>query len=441
MLQEKMKSGTINFKDKRGLHLNRPHRVPQVVKDKVRQHISSFPKQDSHYSRGKTSQMYLNADLSVQRMYNLFKEMSPEVRVSKHFYEDTFRSDFNLQFGTPRSDSCATCDKYYNDLVSAETEEARDSILKESEFHHRRAEKAYSSLNGDIMIAKENVSVVVLCVDLQQVLFCPTLTHSNVFYQRQLATYNFAVSNMLNNETVMHVWNETTAKRGSAEIASCILKYITSIFNVLENGQQRKLILWSDRCVGQNNNWRMITLVQHLILSKYFSQVNQKFLCSGHSFLPCDRSFAQVEKRKKVSKVYVPHQWVDVIKSAQPSKPFTVYEMNRVDFLNFNMLDATLRKDPKLKITDAMWLQIDQDDPSTLRMRHHHNNFESWSMYSVTKRRGNVAAKLKPVDLNTLPALYDGKLSIKKEKKADLMDMCKYLPIEYQAFYADIAGE
>lgn len=44
-------------------------------------------------------------------------------------------------------------------------------------------------------IARLNSSIVVLCVDLQQVLFCPTLTHSNTFYQRQLSNYNFAIHN------------------------------------------------------------------------------------------------------------------------------------------------------------------------------------------------------------------------------------------------------
>ncbi|KAF6209805.1 hypothetical protein GE061_015555 [Apolygus lucorum] len=47
----------------------------------------------------------------------------------------------------------------------------------------------------------------------------------------------------------MFLWHECIAKRGSKEIGSCILKYITLTFNKLSQGEERKLIVWSDRCV------------------------------------------------------------------------------------------------------------------------------------------------------------------------------------------------
>ena len=43
----------------------------------------------------------------------------------------------------------------------------------------------------------------------------------------------------------------------------------------------------------------------------------------SHSFLPCHRDFALIEKLAlKNDSVYVPDQWISLIRSARPSNPF-----------------------------------------------------------------------------------------------------------------------
>ncbi|KAL1276934.1 hypothetical protein QQF64_023607 [Cirrhinus molitorella] len=93
------------------------------------------------------------------------------------------------------------------------------------------------------------------------------------------------------NPPTMCLWNEGIAHRGSIEVASCLLKWVETSFAPLVQAKERKLIIYSDRCCGQNNNWRVLN--QALLVSRrYFSHIEQKFMVSGHSFLPCDRSFA-----------------------------------------------------------------------------------------------------------------------------------------------------
>ena len=48
-------------KDGREKHSTRPHRLTEEVKEEVRQHISSFPAQKSHYSRAKNPDKKLKA--------------------------------------------------------------------------------------------------------------------------------------------------------------------------------------------------------------------------------------------------------------------------------------------------------------------------------------------------------------------------------------------
>ena len=52
----------------------------------------------------------------------------------------------------------------------------------------------------------------------------------------------------------MIYWHETSGRKGANEIASINLKYVRDNFTLLTQGEERELVIWSDRCAGQNNN-------------------------------------------------------------------------------------------------------------------------------------------------------------------------------------------
>ena len=379
------------------------------------EHINKFPRQESHYSRGKTQKEYLSPDLNLSKMYRCFQTENPNVAVSKTFYDTVFKQ-MNLRFGAPRSDTCKICDEFYIQLSSAKSEDDRKKIQQESGLHQSRASLGYQELKADIVKSKvNNSSTVVLCVDMQQVLFCPTLSHSDIFYQRQLSCYNFAIHNMGTSKAVMHLWYECIAGRGSTEIASCIIKYVTMNYNKLIDGEERKLIVWSDRCVGQNNNWRILNTYCYLAKCGYFTEINQKFLSSGHSFLPCDRDFAIIEKAKKSAKVHVPSDWKYVIADAKVIEPFDIIEMSQNDFKDLTSIEEHLPKNKsssKLQVTKYLWIKYDLDDPYTIYGRASHNVIKPWESFKIFKE--NWEAKTKPADLQPV---YNALLPITQNKK------------------------
>ena len=127
-LQAKIKNGETAPRDMRGKHLSRPHAKLHAVMGLVKEHIASFPTQESHYSRNKTNKKYLSPDLSISKMYRHFKARHPDENISKTLYCKVFKT-FNLRFGQPRSDTCKRCDSFYIQLKAANSEEERKEIL------------------------------------------------------------------------------------------------------------------------------------------------------------------------------------------------------------------------------------------------------------------------------------------------------------------------
>ncbi|KAJ8884892.1 hypothetical protein PR048_011088 [Dryococelus australis] len=76
-------------------------------------------------------------------------------------------------------------------------------------------------------------------------------------------------------------------------------------------GQERKLVVWSDCCIWQNNKWNIPKLYRYLISSCYFIDIEQMFLIAGDSFLP--------------SQTLVLTDWEYIIANAELSRNFTTF--------------------------------------------------------------------------------------------------------------------
>ena len=97
-----------------------------------------------------------------------------------------------------------------------------------------------------------------------------------------------------------------------------------------------------------------------------YKQIDHKFLVRGHTFLPNDRDFSHIEKRKATAHVFVPQQWEDVIISARQANPFRVQQMSHDLFMDFSELEKqhTRRKTDSSKnpvlISKVTWMNFGQ---------------------------------------------------------------------------------
>ena len=438
----------------------------------------------SHYSRDDAPlKRFLSPDLNISRMYHLYLEAEePEVLARQReitkarqeripvpspikptfgegFYRKVFNSDFNLGFGLPRTDTCATCDRLNLALKSDPSDTAARQQLTD---HQDQADKGYQTMRGDSKAAVASWSnrsrslgsaayssvdaVDMISFDFQQNLGTPNLHHNDMFYARQLWTYNFGIHDCVAGKGYMYMWDETVAKRGSSEVASCLKHF----FQAYRTGA-RSLVSYSDGCGGQNKNLTIVGLYNELHLSGVYDILNHKFLTRGHTFLRNDTDFAQIEKRKASATVYVPSDWFSVVKEANRRNPFEVVAMQQEDFLNYkDFVDGkyTSRRFSSGGCTfrDIHWLNFGWGEevnpvtgkvtlvhhPEEVWMRCTYSDLEPWKKVRIVKDR--------PADVPLEP-LYPDPLVPAPAKVRDLKRMAAYIPFPQRNFYLRMADQ
>ena len=106
------------------------------------------------------------------------------------------------------------------------------------------------------------------------------------------------------------MWHEAIASMGAQEVASCLKHFVFNNFP----REIKHLTAWSDSCGGQNRNIKVCTMWMHLLAVTNLETVHHRFLESGHSYVPCDKDFGDIERASKYHHiVYTPEEWYDLL--------------------------------------------------------------------------------------------------------------------------------
>ncbi|CAH1104661.1 unnamed protein product [Psylliodes chrysocephalus] len=173
----------------------------------------------------------------------------------------------------------------------------------------------------------------------------------------------------------MCIWNETEASRGSNEIMSCLLKALNS--NVTE---KKKLNIWCDNCTGQNKNRVAIFLILFLTSIGLFTEITLEFLVS---YLPNDRHFAQIERRRRLKKCFVSEDIQQLIREIRSIQPYKVVNMEPGHFLNLQQAADSLISTTKLSISTLSQIRVTKDNPGYVFFKKSHSDIESWQKLRV----------------------------------------------------------
>lgn len=236
----------------------------------------------------------------------------------------------------------------------------------------------------------------------------------------------------------MYVWNESIASRGSQKIASCLYRH--SMKFVPKDTQ--KIILRSDACSGQNRNIKM-----SLMLKKFLSMwghpdltsIEQHFYVSGHSYNSCDRSFALIEKQKKITEnIYVPEHWVNVIKQAKKNEPkFVVIEMSKDDIFSSKPLEALITNRKKTTSGEKInWLNVQKiiyEKYSPFMMDF--VNYGADNVITISLQKKGSSGEF---ERTNSPCLYSQQREINYLKYKDLQKLLQYIPEKFHRFYQSL---
>lgn len=323
-LAKKVLNFDVDITDGRGKHGNHI-RLDDEIRNKVREHIRSFPARESHYSRSKNqSRKYLDSNLSISEMHRLLVKEYPNLERSAKYwlYEDLFNHEFNISFGHPRSDVCDTCEKLTADIaaVNRNKEKARAQQLKtEHEIHIRKGDAFTAQLQEVTELAQNDETIHVIAMDFQKNIPLPLTGIGQEYYKRQLWLHNLGIHDCVKNKATMFLYAEHYAGKGPNEVLSCLRYYIDNIPSSV-----KQLHIFADNCYSQNKNKYMLAYIESLANSR-FQMVEMHYPIPGHSRMPCDRDFGRIEKRKKKEdRIIVPSEWIKLIKETDLKSPFTI---------------------------------------------------------------------------------------------------------------------
>ena len=338
------------LQSRHGTHAKK--QLPMTSVQSVHDHIKSFPKQESHYCRASTARKYLDASLSVQKMYELYCEDYDVPPVKLHKYREIFNTEFNLGFQLPRNDRCDRCEEFKMNQNPSEDDSTK--------FAEHANYKLLSKANRDSDRSVIDNNHAIICIDLQNVL---TLPHANVksfFFSRKLSVYNFTGHCSLDSTGYCAVWPESTAGRTGNDMASACVAILNKIAEKHTNIS--KITLWSDSCVAQNRNSVMtLALLKFLSQHNSIQQINQKFGAPGHSVIQeVDNIHSQIEKKMRNSEIYSPVGLLRLLKHVNSRKPFDVIQMKR--FTDYHSKARFIHFDiPFTKVKEIVYRQPTSD--------------------------------------------------------------------------------
>lgn len=296
-IEKRNECGLFDSKDLRGKK-EPPNKTNESAVSLVKQHIESFPTMEPHYIRKTSKRLYLDASLSIVKMYQLYKSKCNEdnvTPVSEITYRRIFCNNYNYSFFVPKKDQCLMCSKYKNATMEEQLKMKRDY-----DEHLARKEACNAEKNKDKERASNEKSFHCLTFDLQAVLQIPSGLVGQLYYSRKLCVYNLCFYEAaLPNNAFCFAWSEVNGKRGSSEIGSILYHYL---LECVPHGVS-EVCFYSDTCGGQNRNQFVMAILLFAVQNiEYLEQVEHKFLESGHSYMEVDSMHSSIETAKKMRK-------------------------------------------------------------------------------------------------------------------------------------------
>lgn len=391
-----------------------------TLRQQVQEHINRFPRAESHYCRKNTSREYLHSELSLPKMYLMFKEecgRNNQEVACYTLYSQVFK-EMKLSFNRPKKDQCSLCNSFLrgSDQEKLELADRYDLHIKE-----KRAVRLLKTKYKQEAI--DDPSILCASFDLQQVIHVPISNDNAVFYKRRLGVFNLTMYNIASKECSCFTWHEGQGKRGSCEIASSLYSFLKSY----DDRGKEKAYLFADSCSGQNKNSVVAsTLFYTLQNSKNLKEISLRFFTPNHGQNEGDSAHSVISRAiNKAGDIMVPSQLNPVFRLARRQQPYRVHNLEFSDFLDFKTFAKNLRilnirnddSQKEFKWTEMVEFTVKKDHLTKLFFKTTHLDPE---YRTLTLKRQAESVLIS----NNVPKLYNNPPPIPSAKYDDLMSLC-----------------
>lgn len=311
IMKEYFEKGTL-LKEKRGgdriSHRN-THKKMAVMS-----FIENLQCEEPHYCRGNTKRYYLSAELSINklsRMYN--NQAESELKVKASYFRTVFNGNYNLGFGTPRTDVCSFCLQFGEKMKTETDVSIRNDLIIKQRIHKLKAKAFFG------FVKEETLDLLTLSFDCEKNLCLPKTPDQSAYYSRQINFYNFTIvqgsskSTLEPSNVFAYCWGENAFPKASNEIAS-------AVYHRLQNTDLtgiKTIRLIADGCAGQNKNTTVLGMCAKWLTEapSHIKTMELIFPIVGHSFIPPDRVFARIEKQIRKREIIAnPEEYHEIIK-------------------------------------------------------------------------------------------------------------------------------
>ncbi|KAL4715291.1 hypothetical protein ACJJTC_010861, partial [Scirpophaga incertulas] len=392
---------------------------------------------------------YVLPDSPVQIPKQTFSSQSYPIFVPQQ--NNIFNQSMTLS--SPQHEQLQQPTDQQNNQVHVLSDEVVDSarlkpILQEAFF------KAMSKTlkDSDKCRAENSHSVIAVCYDLQKILNTPQSEVSVFYYKRKLACYNFTLYDMGKHKGYCYFWDETIGRKGSNEISSFVFDFIKT---KVQEGY-KEFNFYSDSCGGQNKNKTVFAMYAYA--STVFKiTINHHFFEVGHSQSEGDAMHALIERRKKNKIIYIPQQWIALIRCAKSTgEPYVVKEVNQDSILDFKQLLRCYNNweydvnNVKVSWSKIMHIRFICDLPNIIKFQYDSltdnemainiAQHKTVSLRSVTRRAPKEPQCIEKELPNNILQAYNSLLPITIAKYKDIISLCKSnaIPAIYHDYYINL---
>ncbi|KAK4883911.1 hypothetical protein RN001_000182 [Aquatica leii] len=120
------------------------------------------------------------------RKLNIYKTKK-DSPVKESYFRHIFNTEYNLGFGTPKSDVCSTCLQLTEKIKTCNDNNVKTKLITEKQVHKMKAQEYFK------MLRKVEENVALFSFECQKNQVMPKVPDQEAYYSREFYMYNFTV--------------------------------------------------------------------------------------------------------------------------------------------------------------------------------------------------------------------------------------------------------